>query len=225
MHSRLNADSALLYRARRMAKRSRAAAACLPCKTSKSRCSDYRPCARCKKSATVVCMDPPVPNAGYLPIIDSNEARMHMHLQRSAETAPCAIRGALGWGRSSDIASRPLTSTDCTWGASARFAPVPQFSSAKLDGYSSWTSSTSAYIAAPNPSAQYLTPLPDSMPPSDSNTAYYSFFSSCEAACILQCSNGAAPMEALPAQLVNQAETKAGEQVPNRSAFHAAARG
>ncbi len=42
-----------------MAQRSRAAAACLLCKTVKSRCSDYRPCARCKKSGTDVCMDLP----------------------------------------------------------------------------------------------------------------------------------------------------------------------
>ena len=41
-------DCALLLRARRMAQRSRAAAACLPCKATKSKCSDFRPCVRCK---------------------------------------------------------------------------------------------------------------------------------------------------------------------------------
>jgi hypothetical protein len=48
-----------LQRARRMAQRSRAASACLSCKASKARCSDYRPCARCKKAGgTGVCTDP-----------------------------------------------------------------------------------------------------------------------------------------------------------------------
>ena len=51
-------DCALLLRARRMAQRSRAATACLPCKANKSRCSDYRPCARCKKIGTIVCTNP-----------------------------------------------------------------------------------------------------------------------------------------------------------------------
>jgi hypothetical protein len=53
---RIQTDN-LLQRARRMAKRSRAAAACLPCKASKAKCSDYRPCARCKKGKET-CSDP-----------------------------------------------------------------------------------------------------------------------------------------------------------------------
>ena len=49
----------LLQRARRMAQRSRAATACLPCKAGKARCNDYRPCARCKKAGgTEICSDP-----------------------------------------------------------------------------------------------------------------------------------------------------------------------
>ncbi len=40
-----------------MAQRSRAAAACLPCKANKSRCSDFRPCARCNKLGSTVCKD------------------------------------------------------------------------------------------------------------------------------------------------------------------------
>ncbi len=56
MHTKQQQDP--LQRARRMAQRSRAAAACLPCKTSKARCSDYRPCARCKKTGgTDICTD------------------------------------------------------------------------------------------------------------------------------------------------------------------------
>jgi hypothetical protein len=50
-------DGALLLRARRLAKRSRAAAACLPCKATKSKCSDFRPCARCSELKTKVCLD------------------------------------------------------------------------------------------------------------------------------------------------------------------------
>jgi hypothetical protein len=51
-------DDALLLKARRMALRTRAAAACMPCKANKARCSDYRPCARCKKAgAESYCID------------------------------------------------------------------------------------------------------------------------------------------------------------------------
>ncbi len=51
-------DCGLILRARRMAQRSRAAAACLPCKANKSKCSDFRPCTRCKRLRTKVCADP-----------------------------------------------------------------------------------------------------------------------------------------------------------------------
>ena len=44
-----------LLRAQRLAKRTRAGAACLPCRAKKARCSDYRPCARCK--GTTACED------------------------------------------------------------------------------------------------------------------------------------------------------------------------
>jgi hypothetical protein len=47
-----------LQRARRMAQRTRAAIACPPCKASKAKCSDYRPCARCKKAGgDEICLD------------------------------------------------------------------------------------------------------------------------------------------------------------------------
>jgi hypothetical protein len=59
MMSLSTADSALLLRARRLAKRSRAETACFLCKGSKSRCNDYRPCARCKKSGARLCLDLP----------------------------------------------------------------------------------------------------------------------------------------------------------------------
>jgi hypothetical protein len=41
-----------LQRARRIAKRARAAVACQPCRVSKVKCNDYRPCASCKKQKT-----------------------------------------------------------------------------------------------------------------------------------------------------------------------------
>jgi hypothetical protein len=40
----------VLARARRIAKRRRSEKACLPCKSKKAKCSDYRPCMRCKES-------------------------------------------------------------------------------------------------------------------------------------------------------------------------------
>jgi hypothetical protein len=50
-------STALLLRLRRLAKRSRAEVACQLCKASKLRCSDYRPCARCKKVGPELCRD------------------------------------------------------------------------------------------------------------------------------------------------------------------------
>jgi hypothetical protein len=50
-------DAKLLLRARRMATRIRAAAACKPCKSRKLKCSDYRPCAQCKTSTPLLCLD------------------------------------------------------------------------------------------------------------------------------------------------------------------------
>ena len=44
-------------KAQRLAKRTRAASACIPCKAKKTRCSDYRPCARCKNCPTEMCRD------------------------------------------------------------------------------------------------------------------------------------------------------------------------
>jgi hypothetical protein len=59
MHTKGSTGVCLLQRARRMAQRSRAAAACLPCKAGKARCNDYRPCARCKKAGiNGLCVDP-----------------------------------------------------------------------------------------------------------------------------------------------------------------------
>ena len=50
-------DNALLLRARRMATRRRAGVACASCKAKKARCSDYRPCSRCKQSGQNYCLD------------------------------------------------------------------------------------------------------------------------------------------------------------------------
>ena len=48
-----NVLSSDIQKARKFAKRRRASIACKSCKGLKSKCSDYRPCARCKKSNTV----------------------------------------------------------------------------------------------------------------------------------------------------------------------------
>ncbi len=53
----LNEDAKQLLRARRMATRNRAAAACKPCKSRKTKCSDYRPCAQCKTSKPLLCVE------------------------------------------------------------------------------------------------------------------------------------------------------------------------
>ena len=54
-HSCTQSDYAKLMKARRMATRRRAEAACLPCKARKVRCSDFRPCARCASSGRADC--------------------------------------------------------------------------------------------------------------------------------------------------------------------------
>ena len=53
----MKVDDALLARARRMATRKRAEAACLPCKLKKAKCNDYRPCKRCLDSGSDLCVD------------------------------------------------------------------------------------------------------------------------------------------------------------------------
>ena len=44
---KVHQDALLLMRARRLALRSRADVACLPCKSRKAKCSDFCPCSRC----------------------------------------------------------------------------------------------------------------------------------------------------------------------------------
>jgi hypothetical protein len=48
-------DRRRLSRARRMAQRNRAGVACTRCKRGKVKCSDYRPCARCRNQRTNDC--------------------------------------------------------------------------------------------------------------------------------------------------------------------------
>ena len=109
--SQARADAALLLRARRMAQRSRAAAACLNCKTHKSRCSDYRPCARCKKSGADICMD----------------------LPSSAQSAPLAARNSKGSGRSAAIASGPAAHAFLARGGNAQVTMHQPTASAYID--------------------------------------------------------------------------------------------
>jgi hypothetical protein len=61
---RLDLKGDPLLRARRMALRSRAAMACVPCKARKSKCSDHRPCKRCKSAGgTLNCLDTSSPQS------------------------------------------------------------------------------------------------------------------------------------------------------------------
>ena len=55
--SRNQLEYVQLMRARRMATRRRAEAACPPCKSKKARCSDFRPCARCSQLGGKNCTD------------------------------------------------------------------------------------------------------------------------------------------------------------------------
>jgi hypothetical protein len=55
--SRTKSDYEQLMKARRMATRRRAEAACLPCKTKKMRCGNSRPCSRCSKIPGEICVD------------------------------------------------------------------------------------------------------------------------------------------------------------------------
>ena len=55
--SRNQFDYYQLMKARRMATRRRAQAACLPCKSKKARCSDFRPCARCARTGQEDCVE------------------------------------------------------------------------------------------------------------------------------------------------------------------------
>ena len=58
MHSALDVSGKDLQKARQSAKRKRASAACTRCKGSKTKCSEYRPCSKCKKSGlTDTCTD------------------------------------------------------------------------------------------------------------------------------------------------------------------------
>ncbi len=53
-------SSKAIQKARRNALRTRALAACVPCKTSKMKCNDYRPCKRCKEVGGLICLEPTV---------------------------------------------------------------------------------------------------------------------------------------------------------------------
>jgi hypothetical protein len=55
--SRTKSDYEQLMKARRMATRRRAEAACLPCKTKKTRCGNSRPCSRCSQIPGEICVD------------------------------------------------------------------------------------------------------------------------------------------------------------------------
>jgi hypothetical protein len=56
----------VLQKARRMALRNRASAACLPCKTRKTRCNDYRPCKNCK-TGNELCNEVDKKSSGFIP--------------------------------------------------------------------------------------------------------------------------------------------------------------
>ena len=65
-------DDVMLSRARRMAKRRRTEAACDRCKKQKTKCSDYRPCLRCKSSGGIkICTSSSLDPSGRISVEES----------------------------------------------------------------------------------------------------------------------------------------------------------
>ncbi len=59
-------DRRRLILARRMVTRTRTGAACAPCKSRKTRCSDYRPCARCRNLLIDGCFREYTPSSSFI---------------------------------------------------------------------------------------------------------------------------------------------------------------
>ncbi len=129
-HMRPTVDSALLLRARRLAKRSRAETACQLCKASKLRCSDYRPCARCKKVGAEICMDPPA-SAQSKPSTISVSAsdRSRTLVSRLAGRVPRARAGRVSAPRTAmHRPDSPAKSVDSpSWRLATSTPPIPIF--------------------------------------------------------------------------------------------------
>jgi hypothetical protein len=164
MHQQVNSrpavDSAQLLRLRRLAKRSRAEAACQLCKASKLRCSDYRPCARCKKVGANSCMD----------------------LTASATSVPHAIRGTSSSNRSCTLTSRiaDCSSRDSSGDVSALKVRTTKHH-AELDDSLRWRFASSSpsipsiprlYPTSPPPSASLEPMLAETVDPADAIPAW-----------------------------------------------------
>ena len=105
-------DDALLARARRMATRTRAGAACLPCKFKKAKCNDYRPCKRCLDSGSDLCTDgssatrsnsPECLESGQDLFKDSNQAAKSDSSPLPVQTRGVAVAFTEGGAVSSDL--------------------------------------------------------------------------------------------------------------------------
>ena len=128
-----------LQKARRNAKRSRAFAACVPCKSARAQCSDYRPCKRCSDSG----------KGGYC--VDQNETN-HKRAYRFAATSDMSSPNSDRIITSSNDALLPVSDL----AGSAQYSavqtvhsetkPVPTLHFAVYDGSSqrSVTNSTNA---------------------------------------------------------------------------------
>ncbi len=88
-----------LRKARRMASRSRALAACSACAVLKRKCNDYRPCSRCLRQGTGdQCarkgprLDPPLPYAGSLAIDQQGHNIPDLKGLRNQWANPCIVR-------------------------------------------------------------------------------------------------------------------------------------
>ena len=88
-------DAQLLLRARRMATRSRAAVACLPCKFKKAKCGLARPCARCVASNEEQCADVHSKNSKQSTLLQNMNTSFEFHNIVSPVSAYGMVTGGL----------------------------------------------------------------------------------------------------------------------------------
>jgi hypothetical protein len=71
-----------------MAQRTRAAAACLPCRITKSKCGDKRPCARCQKSGRDMCFELPTASSNFMHTKNERERALPLSLYAATSMNP-----------------------------------------------------------------------------------------------------------------------------------------
>jgi hypothetical protein len=105
-------DRRQLILARRMATRTRAGAACTSCKARKSKCSDYRPCARCRDLRLGECS---TRNSAF--DCSYNSTRSHEDGPNNAILGGSLIPSLMTSGFFSSQTQRSLTPATWSWSA------------------------------------------------------------------------------------------------------------